>query len=56
MKARQRDTGSYLDGWRRADPVACGDDLESEATAGARLEADYDDARLHRMIANGGLD
>ena len=56
MKARQRDTGSYLDGWRRADPVACGDDLESEATAAAaRLEADYDDARLHRMIANGGL-
>jgi hypothetical protein len=60
MKAKQRDTGSYLDGWRRADPVACGDDLDAEATAAAaaaaaRLEADYDDARLHRMIANGGL-
>jgi hypothetical protein len=56
MKAKLRDTDSYLAEWRRADPQPCGDDLEAEATAAAaKLEADYDDARLLQMIEKGGL-
>ena len=45
MRAKLRDTDSYLAEWRRADPVDCGADLE----------ADYDDARLQRLVDNGGL-
>ncbi|HLB79273.1 MAG TPA: virulence factor [Dongiaceae bacterium] len=55
MRAGLRDTDSYLGEWRRAEPEACGDDLEAEAAAAAaRLEADYDDARLARLVASGG--
>lgn len=57
MKAKLRDTDSYLAEWRRADPVAVGDDLEAEAAAAAeRLEADYPDSRLDALVAAGGLD
>ena len=56
MRAKLRDTDSYLAEWRRADPVDCGADLEAAAAAAAeRLEADYDDARLQRLVDNGGL-
>jgi Virulence factor len=56
MKAKLRDTDSYLAEWRRADPVECGSDLEAEAeAAAARLEADYPDDRLDRLVAAGGL-
>ena len=56
MKAKLRDTDSYLAEWRRADPVECGSDLEAEAVAAAaRLEAEYSDDRLDRLVAAGGL-
>ena len=56
MKAKLRDTDSYLAEWRRADPVACGDDLEAEAAAAAaKLEAGYDDARLQQLVDKGGV-
>jgi hypothetical protein len=56
MKAKLRDTDSYLAEWRRADPVECGSDLEAEAVAAAaRLEAEYPDDRLDRLVAAGGL-
>lgn len=55
MRAKLRDSDSYLAEWRRAAPVACGDDLEAEAQAAAdRLEADYDEARLRALIERGG--
>ncbi|MSP83175.1 MAG: hypothetical protein EXQ94_09640 [Alphaproteobacteria bacterium] len=55
MRSGARDTDSYLAEWRRADPIPCGDDLEAEAKAmAARLETEYDDDRLHRMVLNGG--
>jgi Virulence factor len=56
MKAKLRDTDSYLAEWRRADPVECGNDLEAEVVAAAaRLEAEYPDDRLDRLVAAGGL-
>jgi hypothetical protein len=55
MRAKLRDTDSYLAEWRRADPVPCGEDLEAEAAAAAeRLEAEWTEQRLANAVANGG--
>lgn len=55
MKAKLRDTDSYLAHWRKGAPEACADDLESVAAeTAARLEQNYDEARLARLVANGG--
>ncbi len=57
MKAKLRDTDSYLGEWRRAAPETCGEELEAEAVAAAeRLERDYPDDRLARLVAAGGLE
>jgi hypothetical protein len=57
MRANLRDTDAYLGQWRRADPIACSDDLEAEAeAAAARLETDYSDDRLAELVKAGGVD
>ncbi len=57
MRADLKDTDSYLAEWRRAEPVAVGDDLEAEAeTAARRLEDDYPADRLRDLVAAGGWD
>jgi hypothetical protein len=57
MRGKARDADSYLEEWRRADPVECGDDLEAEAaTAAGRIEAEYDDDRLRRLVEAGGVE
>ena len=56
MRAKLRDTDSYLEHWRRGEPIACGDDLEAEAEAlAAKLDAEYSDDVLVAYIKNGGL-
>ena len=55
MRSGAADTDAYLADWRRADAIDCGDDLEAEATAtAARLEAEYDNARLATLAAQEG--
>jgi hypothetical protein len=55
MRSGARDSDAYLAEWRRGAPASCGDDIEAEAsTAVARLDADYDDARLDRLVEAGG--
>jgi Virulence factor len=57
MRADLKDTDSYLAEWRRAQPVACGDDLEAEAeTAARRLEEDYPPDRLRDLVSADGWD
>lgn len=57
MRADLKDSDSYLSEWRRADPVACGDDLEAEAEAAARrLEEDFPPDRLRDLVSAGGWD
>jgi hypothetical protein len=57
MRAGLRDTDSYLAEWRRSDPTPCGDDLDAVAAeTAARIEAEYDDDRVHRLVLNGGLE
>jgi len=55
MRSGASGTDLYLSEWRRGAPIACGDDLEAEATAAAaRIEAEYDAARLGRLVARDG--
>ncbi len=57
MRAKMRDTDSYLEQWRRAEPVACGDELEREAAEAAeRLEIDFSDGRLEQLVIAGGAE
>ena len=55
MRAKAIGTDAYLNDWRRDVSGECGDDLEAEADAlQTGLEADYDDDRLARLVANKG--
>ncbi len=57
MRADLKDTDSYLSEWRRAEPVACGGDLEAEADAAAqRLEEAFTPDRLRDRVSAGGWD
>ncbi|HHC29798.1 MAG TPA: hypothetical protein ENK80_04440 [Rhodobacterales bacterium] len=56
MKAGLAGSDAYLGEWRRAAPVEVeGDDDAAIAEAeAARLDAEYDQARLKTLIENGG--
>lgn len=56
MRAKLRDTDSYLAEWRRATPVEVSDDLEAEAVkAQAEIEAAFPEERLKEFVERGGL-
>ena len=55
MHAGAKDADAYLAEWRRGGPIACGDDLEAEASAAAeRLEKEYDTHRLAILARHDG--
>ena len=55
MRGKAADSDAYLAEWRKSAPVDCGEDLEAEANAAAaRIEAEYDDARLKALVAAEG--
>lgn len=55
MRGGASDTDAYLADWRRAEPLAVGDDLAAEADrAKADLEARFTQDILRTLIANGG--
>ena len=55
MKAGARDSDSYLAEWRKAAPYECGGDPDVVAqTEAARIESEYDTARLKALINNEG--
>ncbi|MBE2276533.1 MAG: virulence factor [Rhodobacteraceae bacterium] len=55
MKAGARDTDSYLAEWRKSTPVEVeGDPDQIARDTAARLETDYDAARLKALIDNDG--
>ena len=57
MRTGAHGTDDYLAAWRRGDTQPCGDDLEAEAEAASqRLQAEYDDARLKRLVDAHGRD
>jgi hypothetical protein len=56
MRAGKGSSDAYLEDWRRSDPQECGDDLEAEAAAeAARLEAQYSEQQLERLIKSSGV-
>lgn len=55
MRSGAAGTDDYLSEWRRGAPEPCGGDLEAEVSAAAaKIEADYDKARLVALAKNGG--
>ncbi len=55
MKAGMAGTDDYLSAWRKADPYSVdGDDAAAAETEAARLDTEYDDARLRELIENMG--
>jgi hypothetical protein len=55
MRSGAKDSAAYLNEWRRAEPVACGDDLVAEADrAVAGLIAKFDAGTLAELAAKGG--
>jgi Virulence factor len=56
MRAGKGSSDAYLADWKRSDPTPCGDDLQAEAAAAAaKIEAQYSDADLERLIRAKGL-
>lgn len=55
MKVGARDTDSYLADWRKAAPYdVAGEPEQVVRTEAARLEAQYDTARITSLIARDG--
>lgn len=55
MKTGAAGTDAYLAEWRKADPVSvAGEDEAVAASEAARIDAEYDNARLRALIANDG--
>lgn len=56
MRAGKGSSDAYLADWKRSAPRPCGEDLRAEAQAEAeRIEAQYSDEELERMVRNKGL-
>ena len=55
MRGGATNTDDYLADWRRSGPVAVSDDMVMEVEkAKADLEAEFTQAKLKTLIANGG--
>ncbi|MFT6674190.1 MAG: hypothetical protein ACJAVM_000361 [Sulfitobacter sp.] len=55
MKVGAGDSDAYLAEWRKAEPVTIeGDDAEVADSEAARLDQEYDRARLKALIDNDG--
>jgi hypothetical protein len=56
MRAGKGSSDAYLADWKRSPPRPCGEDLAAEAAReAARIEAEYSDADLERLIRAKGL-
>ncbi len=57
MRAGKGSSDAYLADWQRSAPRPCGEDLQAEAALeAARLEAQYSDESLERLIRAKGVD
>ncbi|MDH3387574.1 MAG: virulence factor [Gammaproteobacteria bacterium] len=56
MRAQMAGTDEYLEQWRR-EVVNCDPELQAAVDeAAAKIEQDYDDARLAALVKSGGLE
>jgi len=57
MRVGARDSDAYLAEWRKGDPCAVGDDLETEAdVAFKQIDTAYDHDRLVGLVKSEGWD
>jgi hypothetical protein len=57
MRAGRGSSDAYLADWKRSPPRPCGEDIAAEVAAeAARIEAQYTDERLERLIKSKGVD
>ncbi len=57
MRTGLDNSNDYLEQWRKSDPVACGEDLESEAELAAKeLEETYTKERVKALVEAGGFE
>jgi hypothetical protein len=57
MRAGKGSSDAYLADWQRSAPRPCGEDLQAEAALeAARLEAQFSDETLERLIRAKGID
>lgn len=57
IRAKLHGTDDYLEQWRRSAPVDCGDDLEAAAASAAvRIEQEYPEDRVERIVRSNGVD
>lgn len=55
MRVGARDSDAYMAEWRRSEPVAVGDDLESEADQALdMILRQFDDTALKALVKAGG--
>ncbi|GGG58821.1 hypothetical protein GCM10011415_00800 [Salipiger pallidus] len=55
MKVGAADTDAYLAEWRKGEPYPVDGDAQAAADAeAARIDAEYDQARIKALIANDG--
>ncbi|MBV8765418.1 MAG: virulence factor [Hyphomicrobiales bacterium] len=55
MRGGATGTDAYLADWRQGEAAPCSEELEAAVSVEiARLEREYDDARLHSLIEAGG--
>lgn len=55
MRIGAKDADAYMEDWRKAAPYSVEGDAKEVANAeAARIEAEYDDARIKALIANDG--
>lgn len=56
MRAKKHDMDAYLDDWHRETARSEGDMTELATETARRIEREYDDLRLERIIRNHGLE
>lgn len=57
MRAGRGTSNAYLEDWKRSPPRPCSEDIAAEVAAeAARIEAQYTDERLERLVKSKGID
>lgn len=56
MRAKKSDADAYLEDWERKNTRAEGDIDEILAEVTTKIEAEYDDERLGKILRNKGID
>lgn len=55
MRDKAHDADAYMEGWRKGEPEAVDGDMQTAADSrAAKIEAEYDAAKLLALVVSGG--